>query len=143
MTVSDPAEASLTVNLHDVRGDIVILTVDGWRQRVTAVAQDNNWWIQTEAGVVYLQTISLLPEPQPAADAAGSLRAPMPGSVLAVLVEVGQTVTAGQPLMKLEAMKMEHTIRTSADGVVVAIFYAPGDMVEADAQLLKIQQTAE
>ena len=63
----------------------------------------------------------------------------MPGSILAVLVTVGQEVTAGQALMKLEAMKMEHTIRAAGEGVVEEIHYAPGDTVEADAQLLTIR----
>jgi biotin carboxyl carrier protein len=62
----------------------------------------------------------------------------MPGSVLAVLVQVGDQVAEGQPLMKLEAMKMEHTIRTAADGIVEAIYFRPGDTVEADAQLVQI-----
>jgi biotin carboxyl carrier protein len=55
-----------------------------------------------------------------------------------VLVEVGQRVNKGQVLMKLEAMKMEHTIRAAADGVVEAIYFAAGDMVEADAQMIRI-----
>jgi biotin carboxyl carrier protein len=63
----------------------------------------------------------------------------MPGSVIAVLVEVGQVVTSGQPLLKLEAMKMEHTIRSAGDGVVTEIYFAVGDAVEADAQLLRVQ----
>jgi biotin carboxyl carrier protein len=58
-------------------------------------------------------------------------------------VQVGQHVQEGQALMKLEAMKMEHTIRTASDGLVEAIYYAPGDTVEADAQLLKIAPTQE
>lgn len=133
-----PEEAHrVALAAHD--GPDWVVMVDGWRQRVTAVNREEVWWVQTPSGPVRLQALSLLPEPKPAADAGGSLRAPMPGSVLAVLVEVGQRVTAGQPLMKLEAMKMEHTIRTAGEGIVEAIYYAPGDTVEADAQLLKIQ----
>jgi biotin carboxyl carrier protein len=53
-------------------------------------------------------------------------------------VEIGQQVEAGQPLIKLEAMKMEHTIRASVAGVVKALHYIPGDQVEADALLVSI-----
>jgi biotin carboxyl carrier protein len=67
----------------------------------------------------------------------------MPGSVLAVLVEVGEQVSEGQPLMKLEAMKMEHTICTMAAGIVEAIYFQAGDTVEADAQLLQIGDVDE
>ncbi|MCP4362952.1 MAG: acetyl-CoA carboxylase biotin carboxylase subunit [Chloroflexi bacterium] len=146
--INNQPDTRFQVMLNEQQGANWTLTVDGWRQTVTAistllntgVAQNEIWWIQTATGVVQLQTISLLPELQPTADAAGSLRAPMPGSVLAVLVEVGEVVTVGQPLMKLEAMKMEHTIRTSGDGIVEEIYFAPGDTVEADAQLLKIRE---
>ncbi|HFQ94153.1 MAG TPA: acetyl-CoA carboxylase biotin carboxyl carrier protein subunit [Anaerolineae bacterium] len=118
-----------------------MLEIDGVRMRVTAVSHNDLWHIHTNAGTVTLQALPRLPEPQPPADAAGSLRAPMPGSILELLVKVGDKVTAGQPLLKLEAMKMEHTIRAAGDGVVEAIYFAPGDAVEADAQLLHIGTT--
>jgi acetyl-CoA carboxylase biotin carboxylase subunit len=133
--------AKCAVTLPEQAEGRLALTVDGMRQGVTAVKQNDEWWLQTETGVVHFRQLPLLPEPQPTADASGSLRAPMPGSILAVLVEVGQTVTKGQPLIKLEAMKMEHTIRTAGDGIVEEIYYAPGDTVEAEAQLLKIKST--
>ena len=114
------------------------LVVDGWRRKVRWAAEGDMWWVQTAEGVVQLQAESLLPVPRPTAEAGGSLRAPMPGVVTAVLVAVGEPVVAGQPLLKLEAMKMEHTIRSGADGVVAAIFYQQGEQVEAAAQLLQI-----
>ena len=55
-----------------------------------------------------------------------------------MMVEIGDQVDADQPLLKLEAMKMEHTIRSSGSGVVTAVNYQEGDQVEADAQLLVI-----
>jgi acetyl-CoA carboxylase biotin carboxylase subunit len=136
-------QTHFAVTLIAQHGPNWVVQIDGVRQSVTAVHNANTWWIQTNAGTTTLEAIPLLPEPHPPADAAGSLRAPMPGSVLAVLVQVGQHVQEGQALMKLEAMKMEHTIRTASDGLVEAIYYAPGDTVEADAQLLKIAPTQE
>lgn len=118
-------------------GDLA-LTINGRRQRVTPLLVGEVWWVAGWAGVVTLTAISLLPKPEPPADAGGSLRAPMPGVVTAVLVAVGQVVEKGQPLMKLEAMKMEHTIRSAAAGVVTAIYFAAGEQVEADAHLLEI-----
>jgi geranyl-CoA carboxylase alpha subunit len=126
------------LNEHDEYD--MILTVAGWRQKVVIASDNDNYWVQTREGVVQLKSLSLLPIPKASADAGGSLRAPMPGSVLAVMVEVGQTVKKGDVLMKLEAMKMEHTIYTAADGVVEAVYFAAGDTVEADAQLLKISE---
>jgi acetyl-CoA carboxylase biotin carboxylase subunit len=116
------------------------LTVEGHRQQVILASVDDAWWVQTRGGVARLRALPRLPQPRPAADAAGALRAPMPGKVLAVLVRPGQPVAQGDALLKLEAMKMEHTIRTAAAGVVEAIYFAPGDTVEADALLVKIHE---
>jgi 3-methylcrotonyl-CoA carboxylase alpha subunit len=60
----------------------------------------------------------------------------MPGKVVAVLAEAGQAVVRGQPLLVLEAMKMEHTIRAPADGRVVAVRYRPGDQVSEGEDLI-------
>jgi acetyl/propionyl-CoA carboxylase alpha subunit len=117
----------------------LILTLDGHRQRVVLARSGEEWWVQTRSGVARLRALPLLPIPAPPADAGGSLRAPMPGKVLAVLVAPGQRVATGDALLKLEAMKMEHTIRTAADGVVAAVYFAAGDTVDADALLVRVQ----
>ena len=66
----------------------------------------------------------------------GRLTAPMPGKVIAVLVEPGTVVEKGTPLIVMEAMKMEHTIGAPAAGVVSEVLYAVGDQVADGAQLL-------
>ena len=60
----------------------------------------------------------------------------MPGKVVAVHVEDGEKVKAGQSLMVLEAMKMEHVIAAPADGVVAAVRFAAGDQVMEGDELL-------
>lgn len=59
----------------------------------------------------------------------GSANSPMPGKVLKILVEAGQKVSVGDPLIILEAMKMEHTMRTVVDGVVESILVGDGEVV--------------
>jgi len=66
----------------------------------------------------------------------GSLAAPMPGRVVAVLVNSGARVARGAPLVVLEAMKMEHTITAPADGVVRTVYCATGDQVAEGTQLI-------
>jgi 3-methylcrotonyl-CoA carboxylase alpha subunit len=66
----------------------------------------------------------------------GRLTAPMPGKIVAVLVDKGKTVEKGAPLLIMEAMKMEHTIAAPANGVVEELLYAVGDQVAEGAQLL-------
>ena len=63
------------------------------------------------------------------------LVAPMPGKVVRVLVTEGQEVAEGAPLVVLEAMKMEHTVRAAAAGVVRAIHVVAGDQVDRDRVL--------
>ncbi|MDP3378642.1 MAG: acetyl/propionyl/methylcrotonyl-CoA carboxylase subunit alpha [Brevundimonas sp.] len=69
----------------------------------------------------------------PASD--GSLRAPMPGKVVAVPVKAGDPVKKGQPVVVIEAMKMEQALTAPYDGVVESIGYSVGDQVGADAVL--------
>lgn len=73
-----------------------------------------------------------------AATGEGKLMAQMPGQVIDVLVQAGDVVTAGQPLVILEAMKMEIRVAASADGVVREIFVQKGETVERDQQLLAL-----
>jgi len=73
-----------------------------------------------------------------AGDRHGGLVAPMPGRVIAVLVEQGARVTAGTALLVMEAMKMEHTVTAPADGTIAAIHHAAGDQVREGDELLTI-----
>ena len=66
----------------------------------------------------------------------GGLTAPMPGRIVSVLVEPGQSVRAGQAVLVLEAMKMEHTLVAPADGTVEEIRFAPGDLVDEATELV-------
>jgi 3-methylcrotonyl-CoA carboxylase alpha subunit len=68
----------------------------------------------------------------------GHLMAPMSGAVVAVMVEAGDRVAKGAPLLILEAMKMEHTIAAPADGVVAAVHFRVGDRVAEGADLVDI-----
>ncbi len=129
------------VNCGPQAGPDWTLVVNGRSHKLLIVPNGEEWWVQTELGVVCATALPRLPRKTAVSATAGSLRAPMPGSVLAVLVTQGQSVAEGEPLLKLEAMKMEHTIRAPAAGTVAEIFFAPGDSVPADAQLLRLEFT--
>jgi 3-methylcrotonyl-CoA carboxylase alpha subunit len=68
--------------------------------------------------------------------AGGRLTAPMPGKVVALIAANGQQVKKGDPLVIMEAMKMEHTIAAPFDGLVEEILYQVGDQVADGAPLL-------
>lgn len=86
-------------------------------------------YVDSALGSTALAEVPRFPDPSAAQDS-GSLLAPVPGRVVRVLVEAGAAVAAGQPLMVLEAMKMEHTITAAADGTVGEVHVAPGDQVD-------------
>ncbi len=69
----------------------------------------------------------------------GAIKAPMPGLVVKVLVEAGTTVSAGQGLVVLEAMKMENEIKAAAAGVVETVSVRPGQAVETGAALMTLR----
>jgi 3-methylcrotonyl-CoA carboxylase alpha subunit len=71
---------------------------------------------------------------------AGRLSAPMPGKVIALLAQAGDAVKKGQPLVVMEAMKMEHTIAAPAEGKVEALLYRVGDQVPEGAELVRFAQ---
>ena len=115
------------------------------------VALDAGRWragVQREGNQVYLFTAQgqqrfVVHDPvgeseQSTADA-GSLLAPMPGKIVATLVEAGSTVTRGTPLVVLEAMKMEHTLAAPADGIVHGYRAKAGEQVADGAVLVDFE----
>ncbi len=68
----------------------------------------------------------------------GGLLAPIPGQILALMVKPGDTVKSGQPVLKMEAMKMENVISAHTDGTVASINVKPGDTVAQGQELLVI-----
>jgi len=90
-----------------------------------------------------LGSVALRPVPRfsdPATQVgAGSLLAPMPGTVARVGVSVGDQVAQGQPLLWLEAMKMEHVIAAPAAGIVAELPVTPGQQVEVGSVLAVVK----
>jgi len=94
-------------------------------------------YVDSARGPVHLTELPRFPEPGSAVEK-GSLVAPMPGNVIRLGAAVGDTVTAGQPLIWLEAMKMEHTITAPADGVLAELNVDTGHQVEVGAVLARV-----
>ncbi|CAN5858684.1 biotin carboxylase N-terminal domain-containing protein [soil metagenome] len=117
----------------------VVIERDGVR-RTFGVARDGAVrHVDAEDGHVTFVVIPRHPEPD-AELAAGSLVAPMPGVVLRVLVGIGDEVDAGQPLVVVEAMKMEHQVQAPGGGVVAELLVRQGDQVETGQVLLRLEE---
>jgi len=125
----------LDVTPVEVTSDDVVIEIDGVRRRFTIARNGEQRDVDGPDGHVTLRVLPRHPPPDAGA-AAGSLVAPMPGAVLRVLVAAGDSVSAGDALIVLEAMKMEHGIDAPSDGVVAELFVAAGDQVETGQVLL-------
>ncbi|MFI7112388.1 biotin carboxylase N-terminal domain-containing protein [Nonomuraea sp. NPDC050227] len=137
--VYDPLPAGVTV--VSARPEEVVLERDGLRRtfQVARYDGDERVYVDSPMGAAVLTPVPRLPEPVEHV-APGSLLAPMPGSVLRVEVAEGDTVARGQPVLVLEAMKMEHRIAAPAGGVVSDVRVEKGQQVEAGAVLAIIQE---
>jgi len=121
--------------------DAVDAEIDGrrFRGRVTRIA--DRLVVATPRGDVELTVQPRFPLPG-AADVTGGLIAPMPGKIIDLRVKEGDRVNAGDVLMILEAMKMEHPMTAPQDGIVTEIHVAMGDQVEGGALLLHVEPIA-
>ena len=123
--------------------DALHLDVEGHRQRGTLARTDDGFTLYLPRGACHFSEV--LPDTGEA-DAAGSgagLSAPMNGTIVALLAEPGSQVEAATPLLVMEAMKMEHTIRAPVAGIVESFYYQPGDLVDGGSELLKFTPAEE
>ena len=118
---------------------IAELEIDGRRRafRVTP-GPGQTVYVQDARGEIVLEELPRFPEPEAVEVAIGGYAAPMPGKVLDVRVQAGDAVTKGQALLTMEAMKMEHLVTASADGVVSEVRVSVGQQVEAGQVLMVI-----
>jgi pyruvate carboxylase subunit A/propionyl-CoA carboxylase alpha chain len=125
------------VALVSAQPERVVLSVDGVGRPFDVARYGDEVFVDSPLGPVQLVALPRFPDPD-AAVAQGSLLAPMPGSVLRVGAAVGDTVTAGQPLIWLEAMKMEHTVTAPSDGVLAELNVEAGQQVDVNAVLARV-----
>jgi len=136
-------EEAIEVVVRERRTAALTVELDGRRVRAEVVESGGAWWVKLGGATHALVWRSPLPELQARSSGQRSLAAPMPGQVIAVLVEEGQAVRSGDPLLVLAAMKMEHTLRAPRDGVVAALRFGRGAQVPAGAVLLELRPLEE
>jgi 3-methylcrotonyl-CoA carboxylase alpha subunit len=121
------------------RGEILTATIVRATQSNSNAASSDMLHVFANGTRTAFEVIDPLAHAGEGAAEPGSLSAPMPGRVTALLVEAGTAVKRGTPLMVLEAMKMEHTINAPIDGVVTAFHFKVGDQVGEGATLATIE----
>lgn len=120
--------------LVDATAEAVVLDHDGIHRRWTVGRFDDRVVVDGPQGTVELRRVPRFTDPS-AQPPAGALVAPMPGTVVRVEVSVGDTVKAGQPLLRLEAMKMEHVVHAPEAGTVTELPVRVGQQVSQDTPL--------
>ena len=116
-------------------GDNLWLEINGRKHKAVATKVDDVWWVHVMGHTLQFE---LIEAGASASDDEGGLTAPMPGKILEVRVNQGQSVESGDILMVMEAMKMEHKIVAGSDGIVENIFFKEGDQVQQGAELLTL-----
>ncbi|WP_131786060.1 biotin carboxylase N-terminal domain-containing protein [Protofrankia symbiont of Coriaria ruscifolia] len=125
-SVDGRAVEALVHHIGSERSDV---TVGGVRSTIHVTRSGTVFHLDGRGGSTVAREVPRFVEPG-ASVAAGSLIAPMPGTVVRVAVEEGEAVTAGDVVLVLEAMKMEHTVTAPQDGVVVEINARQGQTVD-------------
>jgi acetyl/propionyl-CoA carboxylase alpha subunit len=130
----------IEVQVHSAANHVVNATVDGVRRSYQVVIPPDQTTIDVDSplGSSSYRVVPRFHDPAEQV-AAGSLVAPMPGAVVRILVEPGAAVTKGDPLVVLEAMKMEHTVASPTDGTVVEVRVEAGKQVDAGAVLAVVE----
>jgi 3-methylcrotonyl-CoA carboxylase alpha subunit len=148
-----PAVATATVDCGDSvpvaaerdGTDALLLTYAGTRRRYARSLDEttDTLWLSTELGTWAVEEQSVLDGGSSTSDDAGPVLSPMPGTVLVVSAKAGDTVTAGAPLLVVEAMKMEHTITAPVDGVLSELNVQVGQQVALNQPLAVVTPTEE
>ena len=126
------------VSIKDVHSNPVLAEVDGKVYQVYPEAQ----------GPAIIPAIAAQPSPTPAAASSApaptagnslTLNAPLPGVIVSIDVQAGQTVKSGQQICTLEAMKMKNAIRSDRDGIIAQVNVNAGDLVKHNQPLFTFQ----
>ncbi|HSJ19218.1 MAG TPA: biotin carboxylase N-terminal domain-containing protein [Nocardioidaceae bacterium] len=137
-----PALDATSIRAVRATTDRVVLAVNGVETAFEVSVRGDLVDVDSAHGHVELTRLPRFVDPADQV-ATGSLLAPMPGTVVSIAAAVGDHVSAGAPVLVLEAMKMQHTVSAPHDGVVVDLPVNLGDQVASDAVLAVVQEQTE
>ena len=125
------------VTLKDLTTRPIIAEVDG--QTYEVWPEEEQASIPTVKSSTPIPVVSATAAPVPAAAGSLTLTAPLPGVIISVEVREGQSVTNGQELYVLEAMKMKNSIKANRNGKIASIHVNPGDLVKHNQPILTFE----
>jgi 3-methylcrotonyl-CoA carboxylase alpha subunit len=149
VTVNSATDSSFNIRSGDVSytangslaGRILKANIDGHKLTATVSAHNGSYSLFSNARTVHFSIVGhdLGDNSNDAGE--NQLLAPMNGTVVSHLVDAGSIVSKGTPLMIMEAMKMEHTIRAPADGTVTVFYFQAGELVSGGAELILFERS--
>jgi biotin carboxyl carrier protein len=113
---------------------------DGRQRLAHAVRTAGATWVFLDGDVTVVEHAPATRVRASGIDDTGSLSAPMPATVLAIAVQPGQRVSAGEVLLRLEAMKMELPVRAPRDATVIAVKCREGELVQPGVPLIELDE---
>ncbi|MGB6137096.1 MAG: acetyl/propionyl/methylcrotonyl-CoA carboxylase subunit alpha [Shewanella sp.] len=122
----------------ELKADLLLAEINGHKSKIPVSHQGDDFTLFLPSGSYHFKAI-LAQVAEEVVNHADKLKAPMNGTVVTHLVEVGEQVKAGQGLLVMEAMKMEYTIEAPYDGVVSEFYFQSGELVSDGAQLLNVE----
>ncbi|TQV66172.1 acetyl/propionyl/methylcrotonyl-CoA carboxylase subunit alpha [Exilibacterium tricleocarpae] len=126
-----------------LQGNTLRVTIDGYQTRATVAPHDDSFTLYTQDRALQFKRVT----PDYGEDVeqgdGGGLTAPMNGTIVTLLAAAGSRVEKDDPLLVLEAMKMEHTIRAPGAGEVVEFYFQPGQLVDGGATLVDFKATVD
>jgi 3-methylcrotonyl-CoA carboxylase alpha subunit len=129
-------------SLYQLKGEKLFVELDGKRESHLAIRRGALLYLEWLGELHVIRRFDPIAEADASHIHHGGLTAPMNGSVVRVMVEVGQPVEAGAQLVVLEAMKMEHNIRATEAGVIAAVHCREGEMVSEGTVLVELEPPA-
>ncbi|MGA9223452.1 MAG: acetyl/propionyl/methylcrotonyl-CoA carboxylase subunit alpha, partial [Pseudomonas graminis] len=122
-----------------LNGEHLLIEQDGVRRQTLAIRRADTLYLQWQGDVHGIRPVDPIADMDSNHGHHGGLTAPMNGSIVRVLVGVGEQVQVGTPLVVLEAMKMEHSIRANTAGTVTALYCSEGEMVKEGTVLVELE----
>jgi len=136
----DLSDASAQIDDAQLASNVLTLKIDGRALRFGVHQHASGVLIHDGIERAYFQRLSAyLFEPIASAASGNTLKSPMPGRIVAIKANSGDTVALGQEILVMEAMKMEMTLRAPRAGVVTELSVAVGDFVESDCLLARVE----
>lgn len=129
------------IELVSVTPQHVVLTVDGVDRSFAVARHGDTVYVDSVMGPTDFVVVPRFPEPD-TAQQPGSLVAPMPGSISRIGATVGDAVTAGEPVVWMEAMKMEHAVTAPTTGLLTHLDVQVGQQVELGAVLARVEPSS-